>query len=1064
MKKKLILLTALIYCGFDYSYAQCEINVSANPTTITCGETAVLTAFGSSTGQIILDEDFNSGGFGPGWGSTPGATSFSNPCSPGGVDGTPHAWMDNNTTVPRTLVSATYDLTAATAGVSICFDLLFAEQGDAAPCEGPDEPDEGVYLQYSTDGGATWIDIHYFDPNGGYDPQLTNWNNWCFEIPPAAITGSTMFRWHQTADSGANYDHWGIDNVQIFQNDINAEVIWQHDGYSYGVGNPGGDNPTAVAPTSTTTYTAQITTGTGDVCTADITIIVEDPIYDINVNANPTSICAGECALITGDAVVIMDPGGIETYENNQTESVGGFGVGSIGSSVNVNVQGINMSALTSGTITEVCINDFSYFSFGFPNPVTVADFEFVLVAPGGCAEIVLIPQGSLQPSSQFGPGLQNVCFTVGGATNLSSVPEPYSGVYQPNQSFDLANGCDPNGVWSIEMTAPSGISAGSGSFEGWSITFDDPPIYGTSNISWSPTIGLSNPASINTDACPVVSTDYELTVSNGTPGCATHTEIVSITVDTCGGCIPPNLIIDALNACLPSTVDLSDAIDPASDLANITYHSSMADAQNGVNPIGQVVGSTGSYWIRYEDLTDSTCYGVQEISVTISAIDDASFSLTDFCEGTANSASGIITPGGIFTFNPVPGGGVNINPVTGEITNGVAGTQYTVEYTTLGACPSSSTQNVTMNPNPTPVITGTFAYCVGGNATLDAGGPYSSYDWSIGGNQQTLNTTAAAGITVTVTDVNGCVGTSAPVDVIETTEIIFNDQLEICQGESVSIHGNMESTAGVYSVTLPTGSGCDSTANITLVVNALPNPIITGNLFYCSGESTVLDAGGPFISYDWSIGGNQQTINATAGAGITVTVTDANGCSATSAAVSVAAPPQAVVTATPNSGSDPLDVVLANGSTNASNYFWDFGNGSSLNINDLSSQNQTYTGDGPFVVMLVAEENGCSDTAYVTISIDNPMVIDIPNVFTPNNDSSNDAFFFNSINVASLEIIILNRWGNLIFESNAVNFLWDGKSLNGQDAKEGVYFFKYHAVGFDGLTQEGHGFVHLER
>src|SRR5690606_4839714 len=197
----LIVISSLV-CSTVFS--QCNVNVSASPgTTIVCGESVNLSAFGSSTGQLVLDEDFNTGGFGSGWSSTPGATSFSNPCSPGGVDGTTHAWMDNNTSVPRALTSATYDLTAATAGVTICFDMLFAEQGDAAPCEGPDEPDEGVYLQYSTDGGATWIDIHYFDPNGGNDPQLTNWNNWCFAVPAAAITANTMFQWYQDADSGA---------------------------------------------------------------------------------------------------------------------------------------------------------------------------------------------------------------------------------------------------------------------------------------------------------------------------------------------------------------------------------------------------------------------------------------------------------------------------------------------------------------------------------------------------------------------------------------------------------------------------------------------------------------------------------------------------------------------------------------------------------------------------------------------------------------------------------------------------------------------------------------------
>ncbi|MFY8185505.1 MAG: hypothetical protein ACOVLD_05505, partial [Bacteroidia bacterium] len=192
MKKALLFLSGFLF--YSSVYSQCEVNTSATATTIRCGQSVSLSAFGQSNGTVILNETFNTSGFGPGWGSTPGSTSFSNPCSPGGVDGTPHAWMDNNTSVPRILTSSPYNLSAATAGVTVCFDLLFAEQGNSAPCEGPDEPDEGVFLQFSTNGGTTWTDITYFDPNGGNDAQLVNWNNWCFELPPGAITGNTIIR------------------------------------------------------------------------------------------------------------------------------------------------------------------------------------------------------------------------------------------------------------------------------------------------------------------------------------------------------------------------------------------------------------------------------------------------------------------------------------------------------------------------------------------------------------------------------------------------------------------------------------------------------------------------------------------------------------------------------------------------------------------------------------------------------------------------------------------------------------------------------------------------------
>src|SRR5690554_925565 len=165
--------------------SQCEINVQAFPEEVYCGQPVNLVVFGSGVTEVVLEENFNSSGFGSGWSSTPNAVDFSNPCSSGGVDGTPHAWMGNNTSVPRDIVSNAYDISGATAGVTICFDLLFATQAQSSPCEGPDESDEGVYLQYSTDGGGNWVTIHYFDPNGGHDPTLTNWNNWCFELPVA---------------------------------------------------------------------------------------------------------------------------------------------------------------------------------------------------------------------------------------------------------------------------------------------------------------------------------------------------------------------------------------------------------------------------------------------------------------------------------------------------------------------------------------------------------------------------------------------------------------------------------------------------------------------------------------------------------------------------------------------------------------------------------------------------------------------------------------------------------------------------------------------------------------
>jgi gliding motility-associated-like protein len=64
-------------------------------------------------------------------------------------------------------------------------------------------------------------------------------------------------------------------------------------------------------------------------------------------------------------------------------------------------------------------------------------------------------------------------------------------------------------------------------------------------------------------------------------------------------------------------------------------------------------------------------------------------------------------------------------------------------------------------------------------------------------------------------------------------------------------------------------------------------------------------------------------------------------------------------------------------------------------------------------------------------------------NVFTPNGDGINDFFTFSPYpNVATFNLIIMNRWGRVVFESDDINKGWNG-SIQGTSANSGVYFWK---------------------
>lgn len=79
------------------------------------------------------------------------------------------------------------------------------------------------------------------------------------------------------------------------------------------------------------------------------------------------------------------------------------------------------------------------------------------------------------------------------------------------------------------------------------------------------------------------------------------------------------------------------------------------------------------------------------------------------------------------------------------------------------------------------------------------------------------------------------------------------------------------------------------------------------------------------------------------------------------------------------------------------------------------------------------------------TVCIDNCPLYDIPNVFTPGNtDSKNDLLKpFPYRFIDRIHLRIYNRWGDLVFETNNIDILWDGKDAkSGTDCSEGTYFY----------------------
>jgi hypothetical protein len=212
--------------------------------------------------------------------------------------------------------------------------------------------------------------------------------------------------------------------------------------------------------------------------------------------------------------------------------------------------------------------------------------------------------------------------------------------------------------------------------------------------------------------------------------------------------------------------------------------------------------------------------------------------------------------------------------------------------------------------PSPMPVITGNLSFCPG-SSTLLSTGNFSTYNWSTGATSQSITINNTGNYTVVVTHpLNNCTGT----------------------------------------------------ANVNTSFLPVPTPNISGNLAFCAGSTSILDAGA-YNAYSWSTGASTQTINVNSANNFSVVVTDANGCTGSSSvSTSVNALPAVGAIANPSLTICAGSSVTLSG-TGASTYTWSGGitNGQAFTPSNAG----TYTVTGTDI-------KGCTNNATVAITLNN--------------------------------------------------------------------------------------------
>jgi gliding motility-associated-like protein len=333
----------------------------------------------------------------------------------------------------------------------------------------------------------------------------------------------------------------------------------------------------------------------------------------------------------------------------------------------------------------------------------------------------------------------------------------------------------------------------------------------------------------------------------------------------------------------------------------------------------------------------------------------------------------------------------------------------YTVVLQTSTNCDSTVNLDLTVVE---PVITElNFKVCQGetiavGDSIYSTTGTYSN----------TLNSAAGC---------DSIVNLNLIVDPAITTPLTTS----ICDGDSLTIGNQTFKVEGAYSVVLQSAAGCDSTVNLNLTVNSVTRTSISRSI--CSGDNFVV--------------GN-ETFTETGE--YTIVLQSALGCDSTVLL-------NLLVNNLPN-----IDAVADQPTVNI---------GEAVQLNVTTSETLTYNWtpadlvsnseiQNPTAVLnestwfYVTATNGqtqCRFTDSVFVELNELSCskenVFIPNAFTPNGDEVNDIFIPRSVILKSMKLLVVDRWGHEVFESNDINIGWDG-NYKGQPAQ--VDSYGYYFIG----------------
>jgi gliding motility-associated-like protein len=714
--------------------------------------------------------------------------------------------------------------------------------------------------------------------------------------------------------------------------------------YTYSWSNGSNGTPITVTPAGTTTYIVTATDYCSQTATASAIVTVANNLTVSVAPTNPT-ICPSSSVTLTAS-------GGAASYTwappTGLSVTTGSSVIASPPTNQTYTVTGASGGCTGSATVTVNVVNNLLVTATP-TNPTICPSSSVTLTASGGATSYTWAPSTGLSVTT--------------GSSVIASPPAT-----QTYTVTGASGGCTGSATVTVNVVnnlVVTATPANSTICPGGNVALT---ANGATNYIWSPAAGLSASSGTTVTASPTTNTIYTVTGSSGT--CSGTT---SVTVN-----LGPSPTI-TVNPAAPSICNGTSTLLTASGASTYAWSGGLGIA----NPVTATPATTTTYNVTGTDVNG--CTGATNITVTVNPkpIVSITASANPICIG----APSILTANGAATYS-WSGGFGTANPLTVMPTST---TTYTTTGTDANGCTGTASITVTVSPPPIAQISPFTPSTCGlnnGSATATGG---SGYLWNNGQITPTISGLASGNYTVTVTNVAGCSSTATvtinnnPGPTITATSMDENcghangTASSTPNGGVTPYHylwSNSQTTqnisnlpAGIYTVTLTDANSC--TASVSVTVNNIAGPslqvvnFVNETCSYGNGSATVNAVNGaPPYSYLWSNGNGSATASNLHGGTYTITVTDANNCTAINTVTLTNSPgPTLNVTGINMAScgmSDGSCTLTVNSGTQPYSYNW--------NSNPPQSTQSLINVPSGIYIVTVTDANGCTNSISATI------------------------------------------------------------------------------------------------